>query len=85
MCWGGATQDRPGPENKVTFSAQQPDCLIILGFGGICGYSQPLSGTHSIRLYLDAITRTEAFFLTFWRPVFVVKMSAGSQEEQRKH
>lgn len=32
MCvGGGAPQDRPGPQNKVTFSAQQHDCLIILG------------------------------------------------------
>jgi len=33
----GAPQDRSGPENKVTFSAQQPDCLIILGSRGIYG------------------------------------------------
>lgn len=44
---GGASQDRPGPENKVTFSAQQqPDCLIILGYG-VCGGSHPSSGIYS--------------------------------------
>lgn len=31
----GRARDRPGPENKVTFSAPQPDCLIILGSRGL--------------------------------------------------
>lgn len=41
----GAPQDRPGPEDKVTFSAQQPGCLILLG-SSVCGGGQPSSGIY---------------------------------------
>lgn len=40
----GAPQDRPGPENKVTFSAQLPHHSWLRG---VWGCSQPSSGIYS--------------------------------------
>lgn len=45
----GVPQDRPGPENKVTFSAPQPDCLI-LGSQGECGAAS--SATYSDQIVI---------------------------------
>ena len=53
----GAPQDRPGPENKVTFSAQQPGCLIIVG-PGACGAAASLPPVFILNtLYLDTMRK----------------------------
>lgn len=87
---GCAPPDRPGRENKVTFSAQQPDCLIVLGSRGMCGGSQP-PPLPPARCLFDQIVPghnkegLKLFSFRVWKLIYVVKISAGSEEEQKKH
>ncbi|XP_019486110.1 PREDICTED: gamma-aminobutyric acid receptor-associated protein-like 1 isoform X2 [Hipposideros armiger] len=87
--WGGewVPRDGTGPENKVTFSAQQPGCLILLGTGGVCGGSRPASGTSClIRLYLGTIKKDGGLFPSpFGTPGYVIGSRVGSVEEPRRN